>query len=85
MKEVERKNQQLRKEMGRVQGVLQRKEQECSELREAVNDAPKIEELNRWIAKVKEYEEKQLAACARVSQMGQDLCSSKEKCRKLEH
>ena len=36
-----------------------------------------MEELNRWIGKVKEYEDKQMQACARVSQMGQDLCSAK--------
>ena len=54
-----------------------RKEEECVNLRDALKDAKKIEELNRWIAKVKEYEEKQLTACARISQMGQDLCSAK--------
>ena len=47
------------------------------ELRNTVNDAPKIEELNRWISKVKQYEEKQIQACARISQMGQDLCNVK--------
>ncbi len=51
--------------------------------KEALKDAPKMEELNRWIAKVKEYEEKQQQACARISQMSQDLCSTKEKYRRL--
>jgi hypothetical protein len=34
---------------------------------------------------VKEYEEKQMQACGKMSQMSQELCTSREKLRKLEN
>jgi hypothetical protein len=42
----------LRREITTLREDLSRKEEECLNLKDALKDAPKMEELNRWIAKV---------------------------------
>jgi chromosome segregation ATPase len=71
--------------MDLLRSDLSHKEQECFSLKSSLDDCPKIEELNRWIGKVKEYEEKQMNACSRMSQMSQELCTCRDKLRRLEN
>ena len=61
------------------------REKECMELKDKLQDAPKIEELNRWINKVKENEEKQANLIKTTSQLSQDLTQTRERCRRIEH
>jgi hypothetical protein len=55
LQESDKSNKEMKREVNRLTEELVRKEEECVTLREELRDAPKMEELNRWIGKVKEY------------------------------